>query len=172
MKILLIYSSLTHNTEKVAAAIKEALPEGASFKPISSNPDPEGYDLIFFGFWVRRGRPDPASLRYLQRLKGKKTAFFFTLGAYPDSPHALKVIERTISLLEENENLILGHFHSHGKVDPALIERSLQKFSPESPHGAMTPEREARLREAARHPNEEDFRKAKDFALLVLKKVA
>ena len=164
MKVLVVYSSLTGNTKTVAEGIYSAL-EGheADCVDVKSDPDPAAYDLIAPGFWVDKGHADQAMLSFFEKVKDKKVAFFFTLGAWPDSEHADDVAGDTEKRLTENGNRILGHYRCQGKVDPALLERMKKMLPPDHPHAQMTPERKARLDEAAKHPDETDVLKAKDF---------
>ncbi|MDL2260222.1 flavodoxin family protein [Deltaproteobacteria bacterium OttesenSCG-928-K17] len=163
MKALVIYSTLTGNTKKVAEGILAGLPEGSALADVKDSPSPEAYDLVVPGFWVDQGHADKAMLAYFENLKNKKAAFFFTLGAYPDSEHADEVAADTEKRLKENGNTVLGHFRCQGKVDPKLLERMKQMLPPDHPHAQMTPERKARLDEAAKHPDDQDLARAKDF---------
>ena len=53
MKLLVVYSSKTGNTKKVAMAIGETL--GVEPVAVTENPSPEDYDAIVAGFWVDKG---------------------------------------------------------------------------------------------------------------------
>ncbi|MDR1044352.1 MAG: flavodoxin family protein [Candidatus Adiutrix sp.] len=172
MKSLVVYSTLTGNTRKIAEALAEALPPGAECFNLRDAPEPEAYDLILPGFWVNRGQADQASLAYLEKIKGQKVVFFFTLGAYPDSGHADEVAADTERRLSENGNQVLGHFRCQGKVDPELLEKMKKMLPPDHPHAQMTPERQARLEEAARHPNEDDLARARRFIADLLARTA
>ena len=72
MKSLLLYSTLTGNTEKVAKAIYEAMPQGTDFKKASNAEDPSDYDVIVIGFWVDRGTADEKILKFVEKTRGKK----------------------------------------------------------------------------------------------------
>ncbi|MDR1051668.1 MAG: flavodoxin family protein [Deltaproteobacteria bacterium] len=169
MDTLIVYSSLTGNTEKVAGAIHGAI-EGSTLCKVGEAPDAEGFELVVVGFWVDRGEPDAKTKAFLEKVKNKKTAFFFTLGAYPHSEHADDVARVTGELLAGNGNTVLGSYRCQGKVDPVLLERMKKMLPPDHPHAQMTDERKARLEEAARHPNEDDCRAAAAFAAETLKK--
>ena len=171
MKALVVYSTLTGNTKKVAEAVVKGLPEGTVIADVKDSPDPSPYDLVVVGFWVDKGKADAATIRYLETLKDKKTAVFFTLGAYPDSPHADSCAKETEELMAKNGNVTLGHYRCQGKVDPNLLEKMKKMLPPGHPHVEETPERKARLEEAAKHPNEEDLRKAEEFAKGLLAKI-
>lgn len=160
MKTLVVYSSRTGNTRKVAEAIAQALPN-AEIYPVRQAPDAEGYDFVALGYWVRRGGPDNASRTYMEAIKNSKVALFGTLGAWPDSPHAAQCRQRGEELLKEPErgNRVLGTFLCQGKVDPKVVEKVQERGDNKHP---MTPERMARLAEAAKHPDEEDLRQAQE----------
>ncbi|MDR1112124.1 MAG: flavodoxin family protein [Deltaproteobacteria bacterium] len=163
MKTLIVYSSLTGNTRKVAQAISEAI-GGSEMAPVGQSPDPAEYPLVLAGFWVDKGQADAKSKDFLSRLRDKMVGFFFTLGAYPDSPHADDVERVTAELLRAGGNDVLGSFRCQGKVDPELLERMKRMLPPDHPHAQMTEERKARLDEAARHPSDEDLMRARAFA--------
>jgi flavodoxin len=156
MKVLLTYSSRTGNTEKVAKAIREVVPAGTAFYKISDAPGPEEFDIVIVGFWIDKGKPNKEALDYLLTVKNKKTAFFFTLGARPDSPHGQKCIEEVRALFRDN--LLLGEFVCQGKIDEKLIE-SFKSFPP-GHHHAITEESLKRYEMAAGHPDDADLLRA------------
>lgn len=158
MKTLIVYSTLTGNTKMIAESISEAIND-CDLYAVENAPAATEYDLIFPGFWVDKGHADNKMLAYMETIKGKKVAPFFTLGAWPDSEHADHVFTDTQQRLESNE--VLGHYRCQGKVNPKLLERMAQMT--DNPH-AMTPERKARIGEAAKHPDANDCVKAKIFA--------
>ena len=153
MKSCIIYSSVTGNTRKVAEALADA--SGALLPPVREAPDPDDYELLALGFWVRLGQADSRMQEYMRRVLGKKIFFFGTLGAWPDSPHARRCAEGARSLLQEGGNTVLGGFLCQGRVNPKILEISRQKG-----RHPMTPERRARLEEAARHPDAADLAEA------------
>jgi flavodoxin len=154
---LIVYSSRTGNTGKVARAIHQGIGVEADLCEVGEAPDPGGYPWIIIGFWVNRGTADDDILAYLARIEGKPVGFFATLGAYPDSKHAADVVERFSELVGER-NMLIGSFICQGRVDPKLAEK-FRSFPPDHPH-AMTPERIKRHQDAASHPDEADLRNA------------
>lgn len=165
MKILLTYSSKTGNTEKVAKKVKEVMPEGTEFCRVEEAPAAENFDIILIGFWIDKALPNKEALEYIKTINNKKVGYFFTLGAYPDSAHADKCTENTRELLKGNE--IIAEFRCHGKVDEQLIERR-KKLPKDHPH-AVTEERLKRYEIASKHPDVEDFEKAKGIFKEALK---
>ena len=87
MKALVVYSSRTGNTRKIAEAIAAVRP-GCEIHPVESAPAPEGYDLVAVGYWVDKGMPDAQAKAYLETVRDANVALFGTLGAWPDSDHA------------------------------------------------------------------------------------
>ena len=122
MKILVVYSSLTGNTQKVAEAINTALPADTTLEKVSPTLDHTPYDLIFAGFWVDKSTADKAAAELLAQLHGKKIVLFATLGAYPNTPYAEKCLRNAAALLAP-DNELLGTYNCQGKINPQLIEK-------------------------------------------------
>jgi len=153
MKTLIAYSSKTGNTRKVGEAILKAFPKG-ELRDIS-DVEHLDYDLIITGTWIDKGTADTKALKFIETIKGKKTAYFFTLGAYPDSQHAMDCITAIDKLFTDNENELAGHFHCQGAIDPKLISW-MSELPSEHPH-SPNPERLKRWEDAANHPDQNDF---------------
>ena len=154
MKACIVYSSCTGNTRAVAEALAAM---GTPCFPVRRAPDPAAYDLLALGFWVRQGLPDARAQRYMRLVRGKNIFYFGTLGAYPHSEHARRCMLATQGLLEEGGNTVLDGFLCQGRVNPRVLAASQRKGS-----HPMTPERRARLDEAARHPDAADFLNARE----------
>ncbi|MGL4998439.1 MAG: flavodoxin family protein [Cetobacterium sp.] len=167
MKILITYSSQTGNTQKIAKSIHSAIPE-ADILSVSEiiNLD---YDLIFIGGWIDRATFDETTLTLAKQIFDKNVAYFFTLGAYPDSDHAKDCINNIKNLLKENNNHVIGGYFCQGAIAPKLIAW----FSTLTSDHKMAPseERIKRWEDAKSHPNKEDLKKSKEFALSILNKL-
>ncbi|MBC2851539.1 flavodoxin [Cetobacterium sp. 8H] len=164
MKILITYSSKTGNTEKVAKAIFEEIPS-ADFLPISEVKSLD-YDLIIIGGWIDRATFDNNALVFSKNIMKKNVAYFFTLGAYPNSAHALDCVKNIDALFNENENIITGKYFCQGAIDPKLI--SWLSTLPSDHKMAPSDERRQRWEDAKSHPNSEDLERAKEFAKSIL----
>jgi flavodoxin len=151
MKTLLVYSSRTGNTRKVAEAIREVLPEPLDVHPVEEAPDPAAYGCVILGFWVDKGMADAASRSYMEKIWDKAVGIFGTLGADPRSPYARLCLQGVLRALERQGNWILVSFLCQGKVDPRIIEAMTQSGA-----HPMTPERKARLEAASTHPDSKD----------------
>lgn len=123
MKGLIIYSSKTGNTKRMAEKIYEALKDEyeMTIKDIRDSPEIENYDFILLGGWVDRGTLEPQARKYLDKIKNKKLGLFATLGAMLDSEHGRKVIKNLENLLIGKESL--GQYICPGLVDPKMIEK-------------------------------------------------
>jgi flavodoxin len=166
---LIVYSSKTGNTRKLAEGIHRGLADALGREPrlaaVEESPDPAGADWILLGFWADRGAADQKTLRYLQSLEGRNIGLFGTLGADPGSDHA-RDIGRKVQELAAEKNTALGCFLCQGRIDPALTER-FRSLPADDPH-AMTPERMRRHEEAARHPDEKDLADATAACLAMI----
>lgn len=166
MKSLIAYSTRTGNTRAVAGAIHGVFPSDSDLKPVEEVDDPSPYEFIAIGYWVDKGGPDKNAAQFMEKIKGKKVALFGTLGAYPNSDHANDCRKKAEELITNNE--LLGHFLCQGKIDPKILEMMAKMASEDHP---MTEERKARIQEAKKHPNEEDFKAAKEAFKKILKKI-
>lgn len=154
MRSAVIYSSLTGNTKAMAEAALEVMPQGAELIPVKDAPDASGYGLLALGFWVSKSGPDPRMAAYMKTLQGKNLLLFGTMAGYPDSPYGARVRANAEALVAGNR--VLGTFLCMGKITEKRFQQYMNGDLQESRH-PLTPEREARLREAMLHPNELDF---------------
>ena len=96
MKSLVVYSSQTGNTRKLAEAAFEALSGEKEILLVDDAPDPSEYDSIVVGFWLKGGKPDPKSAEYLGKVKQKALFLFATHGAAAESNHAIQGMELSL----------------------------------------------------------------------------
>ena len=100
MKTIVLYSTRTGNTKKVAEAIASSLPTGTPCVSVKEVPaDIASYDCVFLGFWVDRGSADKDSQETLKTLHNKHVAVFATLGADPKSEHAAASLQAGVDFL-------------------------------------------------------------------------
>lgn len=154
MKSAVIYSSLTGNTKAVAEAVLEAMPAGTDIFAIKNAPKPESYDLLALGFWVSKSGPDPKMAAYLQSLRGKRLILFGTMAGYPNSEYGALVRANAEALAAGCK--VLGVFLCQGRISEKRFQAYMNGDLQYTRH-PLTPERKARLMEAALHPNEDDY---------------
>ncbi|MDG6222711.1 MAG: hypothetical protein IAX21_05205 [Candidatus Bathyarchaeota archaeon] len=120
MKSIVLYSTKTGNTKKIAEAI--ASETNSDILQIT-NPDPmpninlTNYDLIFVGTGIRAGNPFPELVSYLNTLNlpdSKLFAIFLTWGGTGKTDETVSDKVRTI-LEQKNQIVIDGFFSSYGK---------------------------------------------------------
>lgn len=157
MDILIVYSSVTGNTKYLAESLISS-EHALTRVPIYPIPEKLDYDIIFLGFWVYRGAPDPRMIRFMQKIQGKNIALFGTLSAYPHSDHAQKVLARAQQYI--TGNTLLGSFLCLGKLEK---NRYLKKLAEQSTKHPMTKERQERLIEGQKHPNQQDCQNFQRF---------
>ncbi len=153
MKSLVVYSSRSGNTEKLARAIHAALGSECVLAEASAAPRPEAFDFIAFGFGVYFGWPDGAMRAYMKRCRRKDVGIFLTLGAWPDSEHATQCIGRAEGLLENCTTR--ARFVCQGSYTEEHLAR-MKSRPADSPH-AWNEERAARVAEAMKHPDVTDL---------------
>lgn len=168
MDYLVVYTSKTGNTQKVAMKIFETLP-GKS-KDIVSLEELHGEeaDTYFVGFWNNRGTCKTEMMDFLSSLHGKRVALFGTCGLMGNKEY-LKQVERQVVVFLPEDNEYLGCFLCGGKLGPSILEKYRQMQSINN-----TPQIRALIssyEDAMLHPNEEDLENACQFAESVLQLV-
>ena len=128
MKLLIVYSSQTENTKKLADTIYESLDGEKDIFPVDEAPSTEGYDLTAVGFWLMGGKPDPKTSEYLAKVgKGDRLFLFATHGAAKGSDHVKNAMDQAIALTGAE---IAGIFTCQGEVNPKVLEKVKQKPEP------------------------------------------
>lgn len=159
MKNIIIYSSKTGNTKKVAEAIHEAIPSSEILSVDEVNY--LEYETIIIGGWIDKGTFDNKALKILKEIKNKNVAYFFTLGASIESEHAEYCKKNIEEVIISNGNKLIGNFISQGKIDPNLITGLLNL--PKDHKMYPSKERMDRWEAAKEHPNNQDLERAKDI---------
>ena len=160
MSALIIVSSITGNTWKVGQALNEAYPQTALRKTtdvLKCTELLDKYSRIIIGFWCDKGGLPPDLAQLVPYIRGKSLAIYATMGGNPQSERAKDWFNRQCSTIVGNDrnNLLAATFLCQGKINPVLIEQ-MKKM----PGYQETSESVARREEAAKHPNEEDYRAA------------
>ena len=128
MKSLIVYSSQSGNTKKLAQAVYESLTGSKEMVAVTEAPDPAGYDFIALGFWLQAGKPDPKSAEFIGKVGKKQLFLFATHGAAAGSDHALSAMDAAKSLAPEAN--IIGTYSCQGEVNPKVLEKAKSKPEP------------------------------------------
>jgi hypothetical protein len=128
MKALIVYSSQTGNTRKLAEVVRQCWPDETEMASVDAAPKPQGYDCIAVGFWLQAGKPDPKAAVYLQQIGRTPLFLFATHGAAADSAHVRKALDAACALAPQAD--ILGTFNCPGEVAPKVMEKIRAKTPP------------------------------------------
>ena len=79
MKSIVVVSSLTGNTLKVAGAVAFALDEKQEAVKVEEKPDVTDYDLVVVGTWIDRGTADQKAAEFIKSLRNKKSCCIYHL---------------------------------------------------------------------------------------------
>lgn len=161
MNSIVVVSSLTGNTLKVASEVAFALNPRMEAVKVEEKPEVSQYDLVVVGCWIDRGTADKKAQDFIKTIKGKKVAFFATLGAYADSDHAKKCLENIAALFDES-NEVVGQFICQGAVSYKMVDMMSKMFPAGHPH-AMNPERIKRIEDSQSHPDKADLMAARAY---------
>ncbi|MCC0783480.1 flavodoxin [Clostridioides sp. ES-S-0108-01] len=166
MKSLILYSSLTGNTKKIAYSIYDAIQGEKDIKNISELVDYsinyENYDIVFLGYWVDKGICDKNSKQVVENIHNKKIALFGTMGASTKGSYGDSIIEKIESIISK-DNEILGSFICQGKIAEGLKAKyeEISKLYPENEH---IREQLNNYEESQNHPNKQEICEASIFA--------
>ena len=161
MKTLIVYSSQTGNTKKMAEALNDAISGENTLCPVGEAPDPSGFDLLAVGFWLMGGKPDPKSADYLAKVGDANLFLFATHGADANSDHAANAMKHAASLAASAT--IAGTFSCQGEVNPTFLEKA-QKKDPPPPWIGDAPAAEG-------HPDGHDTQRLNDALNAALSKI-
>lgn len=167
----IVYSSRSGNTRSVAEHLAGHLGLSAvnAREELEARKDDRGPDgrlvrgdtagtadeILLLGFWAWRSGPNPTMRDFMRGLRRRRVFVFGTMAAWPDSEHARDCLACAKELLDEGRNEIVGHFVCQGRLAPSVRKNSRHP---------RTPEREARLDEAEKHPDAVDLAAALEAA--------
>lgn len=169
MDYMVVYSSKTGNTKKIATEIFSALP-GMS-KDMQSMREYRGKDadIFFIGFWVDRGTCDISVIEMMSELHGKKIALFGTCGMGRDAAY-FKSIEQKVNVWVPDDCEYLGTFLCQGKM-PMQVRGNYEIPMEDPRQEAWRKKMLQNFDEGLFHPNEEDLGRAREFVEQVLRQI-
>ena len=169
MDYMVVYTSKTGNTEKVAAEIFGVLPGGS--KDIQRVEEVRGEaDTYFVGFWNDKGTCSSNIMDFLSTLHGKKVALFGTCGFGCSDAYYDTVYRRFADHLKST-NQIIGHYICQGKMPETVLHR-YEAMKAANPDCSRWDECIDNYRNALSHPNADDMQslfEAVDAALETIK---
>lgn len=148
MKALVVYSSKTGNTKKLAEALYSAVQFEKKIVSIADNPDPTEYDFVAVGFWLQEGQPDSATVDFLPKIGRKEVFLFTTHCAANNSDHAKNALKKAKELAAPAR--ICAVFSCLGEASEKILEQA----SKENPQPSWLTDAPG----AKGHPDEDDIR--------------
>jgi len=110
MNVLVVYASLTGNTQKLAAAMAEKL--DVTPRRIEEAPTVGEGDILLLGSGVYWNRPARAVRRYLKNLPSLKGVRIALFGTYGGAPHQIDAMAK---IVKRKGGQILGRFSCRGR---------------------------------------------------------
>ena len=163
---LVVYSSVTGNTKKVAEAFCAAV-DGTLMR-VEDAGEMKGFDAVAVGYWLWRGGPDPKTAAYLSKLSGVNVALFETHAADNRSEHSVTAFARAAACLGKNCR-VLNVFECQGQV-PEKVRDKRAKLEADKPADSHAKSRG--WKNSIGHPDEADLAEAREFALRTDKKLS
>lgn len=128
MKSLVVYSSKTGNSKKIAETIYESLAGEKQICAVGDAPEPADFDLVSVAFWLMAGKPDQASQEYFSKISNQKVILAATHGAAKGSAHAENAMKFAKDLVPGAD--VLATFSCQGEVNPEFMKKALAKPQP------------------------------------------
>ena len=165
----LIFSTITGNAYKLAAAVAEVVPDHVGPYNIRYINDEviEKFDTFVLSYWCNHGTADDDTIELIRRMRGKNLIVIGTLGVARDSKHASDVSARVEALASEN-NRLLGHYLCRGSID--LRRTAARLRIPEGEKGHLSAERFEKQKLSLGHPDETELFEAKAAVEAFLRK--
>ncbi len=159
MSYAIVCSSRTGNTDLLAQALREALPEEDCL--YFGRPDPAALEAerIYVGFWTDKGTCDEDTARFLQTLTRQQVFLFGTAGFGGSPVYFDQILGRVKEHLPPEASLV-GTYMCQGKMPQAVRTRFLGMED--------SPRRTAMLDNfdrALSHPDQQDLDALKSAAL-------
>ena len=155
MTYMIVYSSITGNTEIIANAIKESL--GDKNCRYCGKPDgitTQDAEIICVGFWVLKGSCPEEIQKYLGTLESKKIFLFGTAGFGGSEPYYETILTDVKKYISES-NTVVARFMCQGKMPSTVLER-YQKLAIEQPENPNFPNMIENYKNALSHPDNND----------------
>ncbi|MDO4275467.1 MAG: flavodoxin family protein [Eubacteriales bacterium] len=156
MKYAIVYSSVTGNTERLAAALREFLPgeECVYYGAASTEKLPDA-ELFLLGFWTDKGTCDENMAAYMQQLQGKKVFLFGTAGFGGSEDYFHTILSNVLGQLPSS-NTLLGTYMCQGQM-PDSIGKRYEKMTQDNPDDARAASMLLNYRQGIGRPDEKDI---------------
>ncbi len=166
MQAMVVYSSETGNTQKIAAAIFAAIPgESKDMQRVDEYRGKDA-DTFFVGFRVEKGDCDVQTANLLSSLHGKRIALFCACRNGRDSVYNDRIIRQVKSWIAPG-NIYMGTFLCQGKM-PMQVRKQYEAQLALKNEEELYRQRIRDFDQALLHPDKTDLEEAAAFAREVL----
>ncbi|MDO4292203.1 MAG: flavodoxin family protein [Eubacteriales bacterium] len=166
MQAIVVYSSCTGNTQKIATHIFTAIPGDSKDMQRIDEYTGKDADVFFVGFWTDKGDCDSRVAALLTGLHGRKIALFGTCGMGTSEEYYGRIEERVRQWLPA-DNRYIGAFFCQGKM-PMQVRKRYERMLGSGENTAFLQSMIRNFDEALLHPDREDEEAAEDFARNVM----
>lgn len=165
MNVIILYDSVTGNTEYLAKELEKAMPGVPCCRvgtlSVAENEILETADLVYLGFWTDKGTCSEPLRAILPSLAGKKIFLFGTAGFAASENYYARIIAQIQSELPP-DCAVIGWYMCAGRMSEAIrLRYEVMLENPDTK--AKAEQLLANFEAAMPHPNSDD-------ALALLKK--
>lgn len=160
MTYAIVYDSRTGNTERLARALAEELPEQGrlaygSLDEVDVSAVSQA-DRVYAGFWTNRGDCTDEMAEMLAGLAGKEVFLFGTAGFGADETYFAGVAARVAVHVPESARIV-GTFMCQGRMPRSVRDRYERTAEQNPAQAARMKQLIENFDEAADHPNDDDL---------------
>ncbi len=162
MTYAIVYSSRTGNTERLAQALRQALPAADCLYYGPPSAQALSAERIYAGFWTDKGVCDGQAREFLATLQGKEVFLFGTAG-FGGSPDYFQHILQGVAQALPSGNRLIGSFMCQGKMPMTVRERYMALLA-QPDHAPNLEKMIENFDLALNHPNQEDLERLQQTA--------
>ena len=159
MSYAIVYDSSTGNTQRLACAVKEALPaeEIVAFGRVGdvTSEDLAAADRVYAGFWTNRGDCTDEMAEVLSQLEDKDVFMFGTAGFGADQTYFAGVMARVARHVPESAR-IAGSFMCQGQMPESVRTRYERTAQAQPAQAARMQQLIEHFDAAVGHPDDAD----------------
>ena len=165
MDYVIVYDSRTGNTEALARAVADALPEEGRLA--SGRVEEVGAsalsraERVYAGFWTNRGDCSDGMAELLSSLGGKEVFLFGTAGFGADETYFAGVMARAAAHVPESAKIV-GTFMCQGRMPASVRERYERQAEAHPAQAARMAQLIENFDVALAHPDADDLARLRE----------